>query len=210
MTLGVEVGEVLDEAAALGVGDVGCAIGLTRASEVLAPATAVVHPIGAVDGVPGLVAQELHAPAPVTSFHLEHLLSLQAHEPRVRQVERDREAGDSLRCEPVGREPDGRAEAEPRFAQLLMEFLESRLEPGAGDPEVEVAQAHLEKLLDRQLYPAGPTRAAASYDSLSHGVPWAERLNQPRASREAVGLFRHALPAVCDPGSGASPRGVRT
>ena len=72
-------------------------------AEQLLPSAALPQLVGVVDRVTGLVAQDLQAPCLGAPFDLEHLRALELLEARVREVERDRDAGDAVRRKPFGR-----------------------------------------------------------------------------------------------------------
>src|SRR6476659_7435976 len=54
----------------------------------------------------GLVAQDAHAFGFTSSLNFQHLLTLELHQSRMRQIERDRNAWNTIRGEPLFREPD--------------------------------------------------------------------------------------------------------
>jgi hypothetical protein len=66
-----------------------------------------------------LVAQDAQAPLGVAAFDFQHLRELELGQPRVRQVERDGDARNAVRREPLVRQPEVRAERQVRAASSL-------------------------------------------------------------------------------------------
>jgi hypothetical protein len=155
MALGVVVVEVMDEASAARARNVGRAVGSRCRTEALTPALAPVEPVGVVEGVTRLVAQELHAGRASTALHFEHLATLECDEPGVRQVEGNGESRDAVGREPVRGEPDVGPEADPRALEAAREPVQTRLDRRAFDPQTEAGDAPIEEGFVGQLGPGG-------------------------------------------------------
>ena len=116
--------EVLHEAAAARTRPVGVRIGERCRPENLAPAAAAPQPIGRVDRVARLVAQDAHQPVAVAAFDFAHEAPLDAHEAAVRQIERDGDSRDAVRREPFLRQPAMRPEADAARGELAVKPLD--------------------------------------------------------------------------------------
>src|SRR6185295_2234440 len=99
MALRIAVPEVLDEVLAMAARPVARPIRRAERPEVLAPARALVEPVGVVERVPRLVAEDAHAARDVAAFRVTEHAALERDEARMRRVERDREAGAAVRRE---------------------------------------------------------------------------------------------------------------
>ena len=106
--------EMQDEALAVRLRRVELGVLLARAAEDLAPLPPAPERERVVDGVAGLVPEDTHAPLGIASLDLEHLREFELREARVCQVERDGDAGDAVRREPLVRQPVVRAERQAR------------------------------------------------------------------------------------------------
>src|SRR5579883_1629460 len=111
-----------------------------RGSEDLAPALAAPQPVGVVERMACLVAQDAHEPPCVTAFRFSHDAALEALQPRMSQVERNGDAGDPIRREPLFRKPDVRMEANAPGLELRIELLDPALDARALEPQAEVAE----------------------------------------------------------------------
>ena len=126
MALRVPAVEMQDEALAVRLRRVVVGILHVGRAEHLLTAPPLAQLVGVVDGVPGLVAQDLHAPLGRAAFDLEHLRALELLEAGMRQVERDRHARDAVGREPLGRQPEMRLEpAQPAGVELGLQLLRS-------------------------------------------------------------------------------------
>src|ERR1043166_5869509 len=65
------------------------------------PATLEMQAESVIEGVAGLVPQNSHALNVGAAFNLSHEFSLELHQPRMRQVKRDRKTGNAVRSEPL-------------------------------------------------------------------------------------------------------------
>ena len=103
----------------------------------------------------GLVPQDPQARLGIAAFDLEHLRELELREPRMREVERDGDAGDAVRREPLVRQPVVRPERQAARVELGVELRDARLELGALDGQPEIAHPDLEQLLVAERRPVG-------------------------------------------------------
>ena len=147
MALRVPVVEVLDEALAVRLRRVVLGIRRRRRAEEAPPRRPAPELVRVVDGVAGLVAQDAQARLRVAAFDLEHLRQLELRQPRVREIERNGDAGHAVRREPLVGQPVVRPERQAARVELGVDLRDALLELGALDREAEIAQAHLEQLL---------------------------------------------------------------
>jgi len=135
-------------------------------AEDFAPVRAPSQSIGIVDRVAGLVAQDAHAPFVAAVFALAHDLALQPGEPWMREVERNREARDAVRAEPLRRQPDVRPEADAAALQLTPQPLDIGPDQAVLKPQAQAAESELQK---RAVVVVGPAVIGQSW-SFSCGV----------------------------------------
>src|ERR1041384_41399 len=110
--------------------------------------------VGMLDGMARLVTQNGHALGPGAALDVEHHLLLKLHQARMGEIERDRDAGRAVGAEPLARYPGVRPQPDAPLVKLLVETVETVLEPGAFDRDPQAAEAALEQLLVRQLFPS--------------------------------------------------------
>jgi hypothetical protein len=67
-----------------------------------------------------LVAEDAHAFRRAAALHVDDLLALQAHQPRMGQVKRDGDPGRIVRAEPLVRNPGVRPDADALFPQFAV------------------------------------------------------------------------------------------
>ena len=108
-----------------------------------------------VDRVPALVAQELRARLRRAALDLHHLAELELLEPRVGEVERDRDGRLALRAEPFVAEIAGGADGQAARLELAIEARHAAFERAPLDPHREVADAQGKELLVSQGDPGG-------------------------------------------------------
>ena len=136
-------------------------IRLAERSEAFAPAAAAVESIGVVERVRGFMAQQTHARRDAAALGVADAVALESQQARVREIERDREAGGSVRREPARRVPRVGTEARDAFArEVAIEPREQRLEARARDLQAQVAQAQVEQFLVGKIGPERATRGA--------------------------------------------------
>ena len=148
MSLGVPVGQVAHEAAAVRARRVGFGrvIGF-RAAENAVPFLAPGELLGMIDGVSAFVTQQHHAPLGRSAFDLHHLAEFERLEAGMGEVERDGDGGYSLRGKPfiaqvaIGLESDA---ARPEFTVKL---LDAWFKLAAFDSKIEIADAEGEQFL---------------------------------------------------------------
>src|SRR2546421_12313781 len=100
-----------------------------------------------------LVPENAHALGVGAAFDLQHLLALELHQPRMRQIKRNRNARHTIGREPLAGEPDVRLEANAAQVQLIVETFDLRLEERPSDLNRQITNAHVEQLLVRQTMP---------------------------------------------------------
>src|ERR1051325_6932185 len=79
-----------------------------RATEQPLPAPITMKCVGVLHPVAGLLAKNAHPLRVRAAFDVDDHLALEPHQPRMREIERDGDAGRVLRAEPFGRQPDMR------------------------------------------------------------------------------------------------------
>ena len=144
---------MLDEALAVGFRRVVLRILQVRRSEDLLAPAPLAQFVRVVDCVARFVPQDLHAPFGRAPFDLEHLRLFEFLEPRVGEVEGNRDAGHAVGREPFVRQPEVRPEAEAAHLQVAIEFLDARLERAAFDRHAKLRHAQLEQFI---VGPPGP------------------------------------------------------
>ena len=123
----------------------GLAVGLGERPEHLAPLGVLPEAVGIVEGVTGLVAEEHHHRLVVLDF--ARLFLFDAGQAAVGQVERDPDHRHLVGAAPgVGQVEPG---AEPQLLgrQLAPQFLDQGLKRRAHDPQIQVADPRIEKLV---------------------------------------------------------------
>ena len=188
MALRVPVVDVQDEAAAVRLRRVELRVVDRRGPEQRLAAPAAAQHVGVVDRVTELVTQDAHAPRRRAPLDFEHLLALEPGEPRVRQVERNRDAGHAVGREPLVRQPEMRAEDHAALGQLRLEVADALLQRAAIDREIELRHPQVEELV---VSPLGPERRLAPRPRRRH--PAARRraaLRPARVGRVAPGRPR--------------------
>src|SRR5262249_52211449 len=186
MALRVPQPQMLDEMPAGRVRPVIPRIAPRGWSEQPLPATPAVQLIGVLHHVPGFVAQDAHALRPGAAFDVEDLLLLELHQPRMREIEGERDAQRIVRAEPFARDPGMRPRPDVALRKLLVQGFEAVLEPGALDGDLEVLEAELEQLLLGQ---GGPGEFLARHGFSTRGrrgrsmvSRWADHDNRPQAT----------------------------
>jgi len=102
-----------------------------------------------IDRVAALVEKDHVALLGGPTFDLEHLVHLEQLEPRVREVERNRDRGHVVGRLPFEAEVAARARQELAPLQCTLQLRDARFELAPFDLEPEVADADLEELLVR-------------------------------------------------------------
>ena len=101
------------------------------------------------------MAESPQARLRIAALDLQHLRQLQLLQPRMRQIERDGNAGYVVGREPLVREPVMRPEHQRSRFELGVDLRDALLERRAVDGNAQVAETHPEQLLVR---PRGPFR----------------------------------------------------
>src|SRR5258708_13994660 len=125
--LGVPRAQMLHEAAAAGPRPIRVGIGKRGRSECRAPGFQAAQPISRIQSVSGLVAQNAHQPIAIAALHFAHQSALEADQPLVREVERDRDARDTIGRQPFLRHPAMRSKTYPSPRQLAIQTLDGLL-----------------------------------------------------------------------------------
>ena len=111
------------------------------------PAPQAMQAVGRVQCMPSFVPEDSQAPILRATLDLQHLRLLEPGEPRVGEVERDRDPGEAVRAEPLVGEPEVGPEAQRPLAQLAPHLPQERLDEAAADPQAEVAHPDVEEAL---------------------------------------------------------------
>src|SRR6185369_4333550 len=93
-------------------------------------------------------------------FDFQHLLPFEFHQPRVRQVKRDRDSRYAVRGKPLFRQPNMRFKANSPQVELVVEALDLRLQKRPLDLNGEVADAQVKQLFVAATMPG---------ESVAHG-----------------------------------------
>src|SRR6185503_10174855 len=128
-------------------------------AEDLLPASPTMQTVGIVDRVSGLVAQNPHAPGPRAPFDLQHLAVLDAHQSRMRQIERNPNARHAVRAEPLRGQPAVRPEADSAPFQFVVKLHDPALQRRPLDLQSQIAQAQIQQLPVGQRRPVQPAYA---------------------------------------------------
>ena len=95
--------------------------------------------------MPHLVAQQTQTPGFGVAFHFHHHLGFEALKARMGEVERDSDGRRAFRAKPLVAQIADRFERDAAGVKLGVEFIDARLKLGAGDLELQVANAHLQQ-----------------------------------------------------------------
>ena len=98
-----------------------------------------------VDSVAAFMAQQHLAPFGGAAFHFEHQAEFQRLEPRVREIERNRDRAGTLRRKPFVAEIAIGPQRNPAQRELVVKLPQPRLEFGAFDAHPQIADADREK-----------------------------------------------------------------
>src|SRR6185312_4679836 len=153
MALRVPQPQMLDEIPAGRIGPVVARVAPRARAEQMPPLAPPRQRVAVLHHVAGLVAQNRHALGPGAALDVDDHLALEPDQPRVRQIERDTDAGGAVRAEPLAGNPGVRPYPQTRLRQLVMQALHAVFEPGALHGEVEVLEPELEQLLVGQIGP---------------------------------------------------------
>ena len=110
------------------------------------PGDAPPQPIRVVDRVADLVPQNPQARLVGAPFDFQHLRLLQLHQPRMREVKRNRHSRNAVGTEPVGRQPEVRAEPHPLELQFVVHPLDAFLQRCAVDADRQIGEPEFEEL----------------------------------------------------------------
>ena len=94
--------------------------------------------------MPGLVAQEFHAPAWIATFHFQHKIQFQLFELRVGKKERDRDTGYAVRAIPLIGKPEVRTETNVFAFQLEIQSPDLWFNRAVFQPQAQIADTHIE------------------------------------------------------------------
>ena len=153
MALRVPESKMLDKTPAGRIGPVVARVAFRRRAEQLLPAPAALRLVGVLHGMACLVPENGHALGPGAALDVEHHLLLEFHQAGMGEIEGNRDAGHICRTEPFARYPCVRPQPDALRLQLFIQSAETILEPGAFDRNPQTAEALLEQLLIRQLFP---------------------------------------------------------
>jgi hypothetical protein len=128
MALRIVETEVVYIAPAGRIGAVEIGISAGRVSEEQLPLRVASQAVGVIEDMTALMAEDLHHLRVGSSFHLEHLLPLELHQPGMGEVKGDGDAGDAVGYEPFGRQPGVGSKAEVTSGQFLGQLGEAYLD----------------------------------------------------------------------------------
>ena len=127
----------------------------------------------------------------VAAFDLEHLRELELREPRVRQVERDGDAGHAVGREPLVRQPEVRAERRGRApSSSPLSCVDARLELGALDLQVQFPELQVQQLVVGERPQGVGTELAVRGAGTTRMINQLRRRAAPAASATAAGAER--------------------
>ena len=112
-----------------------------------------VQPKRIIDRVARFVTQDAHALNVAAAFDFAHLLALEFHQSRMRQIKRNCEAGHAIRREPFCRQPDVRLETNAALVQLTVKSSDVRFNEGAFDTYRQIADTSVKQALVRDETP---------------------------------------------------------
>ncbi len=118
-------------------------VGLCKRAEELAILALEVKPESRVEGVAGFVTQNPQAFGVSAAFDLQHLLPLQLHQTRVREVKRDGDARHPIWRKPLFCQPNMRFKPNSTGIQLAVQPLDVGLEKRPLDLNGKVADAQV-------------------------------------------------------------------
>src|SRR6266850_6509224 len=98
-------------------------IWLGKGTEQFSPAALEVQTKSGVKGMAGFMTKNSQTLSVSTALHLQHLLTLEFHEPGVGKIERDRDSRHTVRGEPLLRQPNVRLETDATPVELTVETL---------------------------------------------------------------------------------------
>src|SRR3979490_2862952 len=110
--------------------------------------------VGVLHGMARLVTENGHAFGPGAALDLEHHFLLEFHQAGMGDIEWNGNPGHIRRAEPFARNPRVWPQPDAPRLQLFIQSAEAILEPAAFDLNPQTAEALLEQLLIRQLFPS--------------------------------------------------------
>src|SRR5262245_58397853 len=144
-----------------------------------------------------LVTEDGHALGPGAALDLKHHFLLELHQAGMGEIERNRNAGHVCRAEPFARYPCVRPQPDAPHLQLFIQSANTILEPGAFDRNPQTAEALLEQLLIRQLFPSKFSTWHRYPEAIKKTVPgWCHRMlsaTTAKSSRRPVFCERALL-----------------
>ena len=78
------------------------------------------------------------------AFNLAHVFTLELHQSRMCQIERNRKSRHPIRREPFSRQPDVRLETNAAIVQFTIETFDMRLDERTLDANRQIANARVE------------------------------------------------------------------
>ena len=136
--------EIQDVPAAVRFRFVGWRILLRERSEGADPAPLEMQPERVVQRVPRFMAQDAHALNVGAAFDFAHELALDFHQPRMRQIKRNRKARHAVGREPLRRQPHVRLEANAAIVQLAVQTFDVGFEKRSFDSDRQITDASVE------------------------------------------------------------------
>ncbi len=90
------------------------------------------------------MTQDTHTFHVGAAFDFAHEFALEFHQPRMRQIKRNRKAGHAVGREPLGRQPDVGLEANAAIVQLAVQTFDVGFEERSFDSDRQIADASVE------------------------------------------------------------------
>ena len=139
MGLGIPMFKMQHIAAAGGIGAIVVRIRARGHPKDFLPATATMQTEGVLHRVSDFVAQEANASSSCPPLDLEHVLPLEPHQARMREIKGKRHSGHSLGREPLLRQPEMRAHTEITRGELRTDRANGLREAATLEIQAEVA-----------------------------------------------------------------------
>ena len=109
--------------------------------------------VGGANGMPGLVPQQLHAPALVASLHLIHLSGLELGQARVGEVKGNGDARDAVGGKPLLGQPAMGPETQSPVLQFVIELMDAGEQGRFFQAQFQAGKFHRQQIFVPEIYP---------------------------------------------------------